>query len=104
LVALSGFFSLTWAGVNIATLQTVTPVRMRGQVSATYLFFTNMIGLGVGPTTIAASTDYIFHRDTAVGWSIALVGTVSMILSCLILLAGKGAMTRRMEAVAGGVG
>jgi MFS family permease len=104
LVALQGFFSLTWAGVNIATLQTVTPVRMRGQVSATYLFFTNMIGLGIGPTAIAASTDHIFHRDSAVGWSIALVGTASMVVACLILLAGKGAMTRRMESVAGGVG
>ncbi len=100
LVAVSCFFSLTWAGVNIATLQTVTPRRMRGQVSATYLFFTNMIGLGVGPTTIAASTDYLFHRDTAVGWSIALVGTMSMVVACLILLAGKGAMARRLTAVA----
>ncbi|MDB5395419.1 MAG: transporter [Rhodospirillales bacterium] len=101
LVALSGFFSLTWAGANIATLQTVTPVRMRGQVSATYLFFTNIIGLGIGPTTIAASTDYIFHRDSAVGWSIALVGTISMVLAVLILWIGRGAVARRMAAVKG---
>jgi MFS family permease len=104
LVALQGFFSLTWAGVNIATLQTVTPVRMRGQVSATYLFFTNMIGLGIGPTAIAASTDHIFHRDSAVGWSIALVGTASMVVACLILLAGKGAMARRLAEVEKGFG
>ncbi len=99
LVALSGFFSLTWAGANVATLQTVTPVRMRGQVSATYLFFTNMIGLGLGPTGIAASTDHIFHRDSAVGWSISLVGTASMVLAVVILLLGRGAMTRRLAAV-----
>jgi MFS family permease len=99
LVSLSAFFSLTWAGVNVATLQTVTPVRMRGQVSATYLFFTNMIGLGLGPTSIAASTDYIFHRDTAVGWSISLVGTISMVLAWGILRLGRGAMARQLEAV-----
>jgi MFS family permease len=102
LIALQGFFSLTWAGVNIATLQTVTPPRMRGQVSATYLFFTNMIGLGIGPTAIAACTDHLFHRDSAVGWSIALVGTVAMVVAILILWAGKNAMARRLEEVAEG--
>ena len=75
------------------------PVRMRGQVSATYLFFTNMIGLGLGPTSIAASTDYIFHRDTAVGWSISLVGTISMVLAWGIFRLGRGAMARQLEAV-----
>jgi len=100
LVALQGFFSLTWAGVNIATLQTVTPPRMRGQVSATYLFFTNMIGLGLGPTGIAACTDHLFHRDSAVGWSIALVSTIAMAVAILILLAGRGAMKRRLAEVA----
>jgi MFS family permease len=102
LVALSGFFNLTWAGVNIAVLQTVTPPRMRGQVSATYLFFTNMIGFGIGPTAIAASTDHIFHRDSAVGWSISLVGTVAMVLAILILIAGRGAVARRLARVADG--
>jgi MFS family permease len=102
LVALQGFFSLTWAGVNIATLQTVTPPRMRGQVSATYLFFTNMIGLGIGPTAIAACTDHLFHRDSAVGWSISLVGTVAMVVAILILLAGKASMSRRLDEVAEG--
>jgi MFS family permease len=102
LVALQGFFSLTWAGVNIATLQTVTPPNMRGQVSATYLFFTNMIGLGIGPTGIAASTDHLFHRDSAVGWSIALVSTIAMAVAILILLAGRGPMKRRLEEVAAG--
>jgi MFS family permease len=99
LVSMSGFFSLTWAGVNIAVLQTVTPVRMRGQVSATYLFFTNMIGLGIGPTAIAASTDHIFHRDSAVGWSISLVGTASMVAAVLILWLGRRAIERRLMAV-----
>jgi MFS family permease len=99
LVSLSGFFSLTWAGVNISVLQTVTPVRMRGQVSATYLFITNMTGLGIGPTAIAASTDHIFHRDNAVGLSIALVGTLSMIAAIAILLLGRRAIERRLMAV-----
>jgi MFS family permease len=99
LIALSGFFSLTWAGVSISVLQRVTPARMRGQVSAIYLFFTNMIGLGLGPTAIAASTDHIFKNDQSVGSSMALVGTVSMILVCLVLWLGGGTIARRIAAV-----
>ena len=74
----------------------MTPARMRGQVSAIYLFTTNMIGLGLGPTAIAASTDYIFHDDRAINFSIALVGTVSLLLGSLILWAGRGAIVRRL--------
>ncbi len=97
LFAGTGFFSLTWVGVNVSTLQTVTPVSMRGQVSAIYLFTTNTIGLGLGPTAIAASTDHIFHNDHAVGYSLALVGTVSLILGSLILWFGRGPMERRLD-------
>ncbi len=99
LFAGTGFFSLTWVGVNVSTLQTVTPPAMRGQVSAIYLFTTNMIGLGLGPTAIAASTDYIFHDDHAIGFSLALVGIASMTLGSLVLWFGRGAIARRLEAV-----
>lgn len=97
LFAGTGFFSLTWAGTNVSTLQTVTPANMRGQVSAIYLFTTNTIGLGLGPTAIAASTDHIFHNDQAIGWSLALVGTISMALGSLILWLGRGAIARRLD-------
>jgi MFS family permease len=95
LVSLSGFFSLTWAGVNVSVLQTITPIRMRSQVSAIYLLFTNIVGMGFGPTMIAAATDYLFKRDDAVGYSIALVGTGSMALTCLILWIGRREIARR---------
>jgi MFS family permease len=99
LFAGTGFFSLTWVGVNVSVLQTVTPPQMRGQVSAIYLFITNMVGLGVGPTAIAASTDYIFHNDHAIGSSLTLVGVVAMTLGSLVLWFGRGAIARRLEAV-----
>jgi MFS family permease len=98
LVAFSGFFSLTWAGVNVSVLQTITPIRMRSQVSAIYLLFTNIVGLGFGPTMIAASTDYLFKRDDAVGYSLTLVGTGSMALTCLILWMGRREIARRLTA------
>lgn len=97
LFAGTGFFSLTWAGVNLSALQVVTPAPMRGQVSAIYLFTTNLIGLGLGPTAIAASTDYIFHDDKAINLSLALVGTVSLSLGSLVLWLGRSAVNRRFR-------
>lgn len=99
LFAGTGFFSLTWAGTNIAVLQSVTPPTMRGQVSAIYLFTTNMIGLGLGPTAIAAATDHVFHDDKAINQSLALVGSVSLALGCLVLWLGRGVIGRRLSTV-----
>jgi sugar phosphate permease len=76
LIAGFGFFMFTWTGVPTALIQLVTPVRMRGQVSALYLFSVSLIGLGIGPTAMGAATDYLFKSDVAVGKSIALVGVI----------------------------
>ena len=80
MVAALGFFNVTWAGVLTAALQIMTPVRMRGQVSAIYLFVAGIIGLGLGPTLVGLATDFVFHNDAAVGKSIALVGTVALVI------------------------
>jgi MFS family permease len=76
LIAGFGFFMFTWTGVPTALIQLSTPVRMRGQVSALYLFSVSLIGLGIGPTAMGAATDYLFKSDQAVGKSIFLVGVV----------------------------
>ena len=78
ILAGAGFFVFTWTGVSTALLQIVTPVRMRGQMSALYLFSVSLVGIGLGPTAMGAATDYIFESDLAVGKSIALVGILSV--------------------------
>lgn len=80
MVAALGFFNVTWAGVLTASLQIVTPARIRGQVSAIYLFVAGIIGLGIGPTLVGMSTDFVFGDDAAVGKSIALVATIALII------------------------
>jgi len=89
LIAGLGFFSFTWTGVAGALLQIVTPNRMRGQVSAVYLFSANIIGMGIGQSAVAFCTDHIFGRDDAVGQSLALVGVVSIALAIYFLNAGR---------------
>jgi F0F1-type ATP synthase membrane subunit a len=43
-----------------AAIQTVTPNRLRGQMTFLFLFIMNVIGMGFGPMIIGASSQYIF--------------------------------------------
>jgi MFS family permease len=74
--------------VASAALMEIAPARMRGQVAAFYLFVINLIGLGLGPTAVAVLTDYVFHDDNMVGYSLLVVSVTAHLLAALILWAG----------------
>ncbi len=76
------------AGSGIAALQTITPNQMRGQISALFLLVLNVIGLGLGPTLIAAITDYGFGNKLRLGYSISIVAAVVLPVALLLLAAG----------------
>lgn len=96
MMAVLGFFCFTYAGVPAALLQDITPNRMRGQISAIFLFCVNLIGLGLGPTLIGLSTDYIFRDDAAVGKSLALVCSIGFVIAFLCFNAA-GRYMRNLE-------
>ena len=75
-------------GVAAAAIQEMMPIVMRGQASALYLFVINLIGLGLGPTAVAMVTDYVFHNDNAVHYSLLIVGTIAHVGSGLLLWRG----------------
>jgi len=75
-------------GVAAAAVQEIMPNVMRGQASALYLFVINLIGLGLGPTAVAVMTDYVFHNDNAVHYSLLIVGTLAHIGAALLLWLG----------------
>lgn len=72
-------------GVAAAAIQQMMPAAMRGQASALYLFSVNIIGLGIGPTAVGALTQYVFGRDDAVRYSLAIVTSVACALAALLL-------------------
>ncbi|MFP6802415.1 MAG: MFS transporter [Pseudomonadales bacterium] len=84
-MSLAVFFSAFQGGVAGGTLQLMTPNRMRGQVMAVYGLSSNLIGLGLGPTVIAMTTDYVFGYDEAIGKSIALCAVILCPIGALIL-------------------
>ena len=56
-----------------ASLMMIAPNEMRGQITAVYWFVISMLGLTVGPTSVALLTDLVFADENAVGASLSIV-------------------------------
>jgi MFS family permease len=93
----SAFFASAPFGVAPAAIQQMMPNSMRGQASAIYLFVVNLIGLGLGPTAVAMTTDYVFQDDNAVRYSLLLVATLAHVVAALLLWAGIKPFQRSLD-------
>jgi MFS family permease len=82
------FFASAPFGVAPAAIQQIMPNAMRGQASAIYIFLVNAIGLGLGPTATALVTDYVFHNDYAIKYSLMIVGAVAQLIAAIFLWYG----------------
>jgi MFS family permease len=91
------FFGAFQGGIAAGTLQLMTPNEMRGQAAALYFLFSNLIGLGLGPTVVAAFTDFVFMDDAAIGKSMALTAGIMCPLAALILLSGIRHVRKAIE-------
>lgn len=72
-----------------ATLSDLVPNELRGRMAAVYLLMVSIFGVGLGPTIVALSTDYIFGTDSAVGYAMSLVSAVCLISAGLLTFAGR---------------
>jgi MFS family permease len=69
--------SIMAAAPENAAIQTVTPNRLRGQMTFLFLFIMNVIGMGVGPLIVGAMSQYAFGEDNiryALAATAALMG------------------------------
>jgi MFS family permease len=83
LVAQSVLFAAPF-GMAPTAIQQMMPRTMRGQASAVYLFFSALIGLGIGPTAVAVAAEYFFGGDRGLSFSLALVTSVGCAMSALL--------------------
>jgi MFS family permease len=97
LVSPAIFFSSVPFGVAPAAVQRMMPNTMRAQATAVYLFVINLIGMGLGPTVVAALTEDVFRDKQAVHYSLAIVGGISQALAGLLLLASLKHYRRSLE-------
>lgn len=83
-----------------AALQLITPNRMRGIAASVYVFVVSAVGLGLAPTTIAATTDYIFRDPAMVGWSLGIVCSVASAGAAFVMYRGLGHFRAAMQSQA----
>lgn len=56
-----------------SALSLLAPNEVRGQLSGLAFALYSILGLGLGPTLIGALTEFLFHDEGKIGWSLALV-------------------------------
>jgi MFS family permease len=68
-------------GSGPATLQEITPNRLRGVQHALAVFASNLFGLGLGPLVVAAVTQYVLRDEHRLALSLALCLPVMAVAS-----------------------
>jgi len=63
-----------------------------------YLATVAFLGPGVGPSAVAALTDFYFANDAMVGRSISVVVSAAAVVSVALLVSSIGAYVRKTEA------
>jgi MFS family permease len=71
-----------------STIQDMVPSRMRGRAVAIYLLISSITGTAFGPTAVALLTDYLFHDDAALPYSLALASVPACLLGLVIVWTG----------------
>jgi MFS family permease len=68
--------------VSVATVLDLLPIESRGLATSTVAFCNTIVGLGLGPTLVALTTDHIYGSPAAVGLAITTVITPLILAAC----------------------
>ncbi len=85
LLAAAMFFASFPLATSATALQFMAPNQMRAQVTALFFLAMNILGITGGTTMVAVSTDFIFHDDTLVGYSMSLISVLGAVLGAILL-------------------
>lgn len=84
-------------GGGPAAVQELLPARMRGTVSAFGVLIVNLLGLGIGPTCVAAISDYALGDARRINQALAMAAPCMLVTAAafgLIAGTGRGALPR----------
>ncbi len=84
----STFFATFTTGAGPSALQELMPNQMRGFASAILIFFVTIIGLGLGPTSIALATDFVYGDEMMLRQSLVLVPAIALSIAIIIGILG----------------
>lgn len=84
-------------GAAAAAAAEIVPPSMRAQSVALYFFVLSLVSYALGPWSVAAVTDYIFHDDGALRYALAIVNVVGMLGAIALFALGMPAYRRTLE-------
>ena len=80
-----------------ASVQAITPNQMRGQISAIYLFVSNIVGIGMGPLAVGLLTDHVFADESDLRYSLMILCLVTAPMTALFLSLGFAGLRDSIE-------
>jgi hypothetical protein len=87
-----------------SAVQRMFPASMLGLAAGIYYLVSNALGIGIGPTAVAAITDYVFEDPGMIRYSLSMVGGVSRAVALVLFIVGirhyRRIMLQREGAVA----
>jgi MFS family permease len=85
------FFGASPMGASTSAIQELMPNQVRALASAIFLFLINIIGLGLGPYSVAFFTDTVYRDEYAIRFSLVALLAIGGVLSFLFYtIAAKG--------------
>jgi MFS family permease len=91
LQSLSLLFGPVGNMVTIIALQDVAPARSRGLAMSILTLFSTTLGFSLGPSLVAATTQYLFRDDRMVGYALQAVTAPALICGSVCLLFARRA-------------
>ena len=99
LLTLGKAFLTCFGGTAMASLQVLSPPRLRGRLAAVYLLILTLVGNGLGPLITALVTQHLFADRSKVGMSVIIVVTIAGGIAALNLFLGMKPMREAMAEV-----
>lgn len=92
LISLASYWVTFPLALFATGLQNASPNELRGLMAGCFVLSTNLIGLALGPASVALISDFVFQDSQAVGKSLALVGVVFLPMAALLIWRGLTAV------------
>lgn len=89
-------FILSSASIGPASTQLVTPVELRGRVSAIYVMVTGLLAMSVGPTLVGWLTDSVLKDPKKVGVSLIITLIVMYVPTLVLFVLGREKMRNKL--------
>ena len=91
-IGLASYFVTLPLALMTYVTQMVTPANMRGVLAGTYVVGTNVLGLGLGPTLVAGTTDFILADANQVHIALTMVSLAVAPIALVTLASGMRAL------------